>query len=71
MEYDESILHITPRDEAVGYKHVFQLDVTKDLADSRIRSPLGCFNPNQIFMDNDVQLLLDHLENFYYPEEKE
>lgn len=71
LEYDPEILHITPRDEAVGYKHVFQLDVTKDLADSRIRSPLGCFNPNQIFMDNDVQLLLDHLENFYYPEEKE
>lgn len=65
LEYDPELLHITPRDEAVGYKHVFQVDVTKDLADSRIRSPMGCFKPNQIFMDNDAQLLINHLKSYY------
>lgn len=63
--YDEDLLHITERDRMVGYKHVFQCEVTKDFANSRIRSPIGAFAPNQIFMDNDVQLLMDHLAKYY------
>lgn len=65
LPYDENLLHITERDRLVGYKHVFQCDVTKELANSRIRSPIGCFASNQIFMDNDTQLLIDHLNKYY------
>lgn len=65
LPYDENLLHITERDRLVGYKHVFQCEVTKEFANSRIRSPIGCFAPNQIFMDNDMQLLLDHLCRYY------
>lgn len=65
LPYDENLLHITARDRAVGYKHVFQCDVNKHMANSRIRAPLGCFAENQIFMDNDLQLLLDHLDRYY------
>lgn len=65
LEYDPEYLHITSRDEAVGYKHIFQCEPTKELADSRIRSPLGCFNEKQVFIDNNCQLLLDHLNKYY------
>lgn len=65
LPYDENLLHITTRDEAVGYKHVFMCDVTKAFANSKIRSPIGCFAENQIFMDNDCQALLDHLDKYY------
>ena len=65
LPYDENLLNITERDRLVGYKHVFQCDVTKEFANSRIRSPIGCFDSKQIFMDNDTQLLLDHLNKYY------
>lgn len=62
---DPELLHITPQDEAVGYKHVFQTQITKDTVGERIRSPLGMFAPNQTYMDNDCQLLLNHLGEYY------
>lgn len=64
LPYDDNLLHITTRDKTVGYKHVFQCEVTKEFANSRIRSPIGCFKDNQIFMDNDLQLLMDHIEAY-------
>lgn len=63
--YDENYLQITPRDEAVGYKHCFQCEPTRDIADCRIRSNIGCFNEKQVFINNDCQLLLDHLDKYY------
>lgn len=65
LPYDENMLHITERDRRVGYKHIFQCEPTKELADSRIRSPIGCFNEKQVFIDNDCQLLLEHLNKYY------
>lgn len=70
LPYDENMLHITERDRAVGFKHVYQCEVTKDMANSRIRSPIGCFKPEQIFMDNDLQMLLDHLDSYFGKEEE-
>lgn len=62
---DPSLLHITPQDEMLGYKHVFQTQLTKATVGERIRSPMGLFTPQQTFMDNDAQLLLDHLNGYY------
>ena len=62
---DPALLHITPDDQLLGYKHVFQTRLTAKTKGERIRSPIGMFAPNQTYMDNDAQLLLDHLHNFY------
>jgi hypothetical protein len=62
---NNKLLHIEPEDEALGYKHVFQTRVTKATVGERIRSPMGMFTHEQTFMDNDAQLLLDHLHEFY------
>lgn len=64
-DQDPSLLHISLQDEALGYKHVFQTQLTKATVGERIRSPMGMFAPNQTYMDNDAQLLLDHLHEFY------
>lgn len=64
MEYDPNLLHITEEDELLGFKYVFQTRLTKETAGSRIRSQIGLFNKNQTYMDNDVELLLQHLENY-------
>lgn len=63
--YKSDLLHITETDELLGYKHVFQTRLTKDTTGERIRSPLGMFEVNETFMDNDVNLLLKRLNEFY------
>lgn len=62
---DPELLHISPQDEALGFKHVFQTQLTKQTVGDRIRSPMGMFTREQTFMDNDAQLLLDHLHAYY------
>lgn len=66
-DQDPELLHITADDELVGFKHVFQTRLTKQTTGERIRGPMGLFSPNQTYMDNDAQALLDHLHRFYGP----
>ncbi len=63
--YQSDLLEITPEDEAVGYKHVFQTKPTKDTVHERIRGPMGMFTTAQTFMDNDIQKVLDHMHRYY------
>lgn len=63
--YGSELLHISEEDEMLGYKHVFQTRLTKATVGERIRSPMGLFTKEQTYMDNDAQLLLDHLHKFY------
>ena len=64
-DYKSDLLTITPEEEALGFKHVFQTKLTKDTINERIRSPMGMFSTAETFMDNDVQKLLDHLHTYY------
>lgn len=63
--YKSELLNISEQDEMLGYKHVFQTQLTKSTTGERIRSPMGMFTREQTFMDNDSQLLLDHLGSYY------
>lgn len=62
---DPTLLRITPDDEALGFKYVFQTKLTKQTIGERIRGPMGLFKENQTYMDNDVGLLLDHMIKYY------
>ena len=64
-KYKNDLLHISPRDEAVGYKHVFQTNVTKDTVQERMRSPMGLFSDTETFIDNDILLVLARLHDYY------
>lgn len=63
--YDDQLLRITEDERIDGYKHVFQTRPTKKTVGERIRSPIGMFTREQTFMDNDAQLLLDHVKAYY------
>ena len=63
--FGSKLLTITDEERELGYKHVFQTRPTKNTTGERIRSPMGMFDRSQTFMDNDVQLLLDHLHEYY------
>jgi hypothetical protein len=64
-KYGSNLLTITEEDKDLGYKHVFQTRLTKQTVGERIRSPMGMFNKEHTYIDNDCQLLLGHLKEFY------
>jgi hypothetical protein len=63
--YSSDLLNITEQDELLGFKHVFQTQLTKETIGERIRSPMGLFDQQQTFMDNDAGMLLKHLTKYY------
>lgn len=60
-----SLLNVTEEEEALGFKHCFQTKLTKATTGKRIRSPIGMFSRVETYMDNDCQLLLQRLNEFY------
>lgn len=63
--YKNNLLTITPDDQMLGYKHVFQTRLTKDTVNERLRGPMGLFSTQETYINNDIQLVLDRLDEFY------
>lgn len=64
-EYENDMLTITEEEKAVGFKHVFQTQITSDTAHERIRAPMGMWSRNETFIDNDVQYVLERAKQYY------
>jgi len=64
-DYKNDLLTITPEDEMLGFKYVFQTRLTKDTVHERIRGPIGMWTNQETFIDNNTQFLLDRLRNYY------
>lgn len=63
--YKNSLLNITPQEEMLGFKHVFQTQLTKATVGERIRGPMGMWSIEETYIDNDVQLVMDRLHEYY------
>lgn len=63
--YENDLLHITDRDKKLGYKHVFQTLPTAGTVNEKMRSPMGMFEDNETFIDNDASQLFNRLEEYY------
>lgn len=63
--YKNDMLNITEDEEILGFKYCFQTMLTKQTIGERIRSPMGMFSRNQTYIDNDAQVLLDYINNYY------
>lgn len=63
--YQSEMLNITPEEEALGFKHCFQTRLTKDTIHSRLRAPLGMWDTNETFIDNNIQHVLKRLRDYY------
>lgn len=63
--YSNDMLTITEDEELLGFKYCFQTKLTKQTLGERIRSPMGMFKKEETYIDNDVQILLDHLKQYY------
>jgi len=64
-DYGSGLLNVTPEEEALGFKYVFQTKITKDTVNERLRGPLGLFETKETFIDNNIQLVLDRLHEYY------
>ena len=64
-EYKNDLLNITDRDKKVGYKNVFQTMITADTVNTRISTPMGMFSDAETYIDNDVALLLQRMNEYY------
>lgn len=67
--YQSSLLNISAEEEALGYKYVFQTRLTKATVNERIRGPLGMWSTEETFIDNDVQLVMNRLHEYYAEED--
>ena len=64
-EYGSPLLTITPEEEALGFKYVFQTKINKETVNERLRGPLGLFDTKETFIDNNMQLVLNRLKEYY------
>ena len=68
-DFENDMLTITDEERMLGFKHVFQTRKDKAMVHSRIRSPMGLFSVKETFIDNNAQLLVDHLKEYYTEDE--
>lgn len=64
-KYANDLLTISPREEAVGFKYVFQTLPTKETIGERMRGPFDLFTDAETFIDNDAGMLLDVLDDYH------
>lgn len=63
--YKNDLLVVTPEEEMLGFKHVFQTSITKDTVHERIRSPRFMWKTAETFIDNDAMKVLNRIKEFY------
>lgn len=64
-DYGSDLLNITSEEQALGFKYVFQCKLTKDTVNERLRGPLGLFDTKETYIDNNIQLVLNKLRDYY------
>ena len=46
-------------------KYVFQTRITKESAGEKMRSAMGLWNRDELYIDNDLALVFNRLNEFY------
>lgn len=64
-DYQSKLLTITEDEEELGFKHTLQTRITKDTVNERIKSPKNMFAKNETYIDGNIQLVLDRLNEYY------
>jgi hypothetical protein len=59
------LLIITEEEEILGFKYCYQTKITKETVNERMRSSLGMWERPETYIDNDAQLIIDRLHQYY------
>lgn len=65
QQEESGLLHISDKERALGYKYVFQVNPTQKTSHYRVRGPIGLFDDNIVYMDNDAEKLLSIISAYY------
>lgn len=60
-----SMLNLTEADEEDGFKHVFQTRTTKQTVGDRLRAPLGLFQREELYIDNNIAPVIKKMIKYY------
>jgi len=60
-----ALFTITPLEEQLGFKYVFQTSLTKETVNERIRAPMGMWNTDETYINNNLQNVIDRLHEYY------
>lgn len=59
------LYNVSEDEEELGFKYVYQTRLTKETVNERMRSPVGLWQKNETFIDNNIQYVLDRLHEYY------
>lgn len=65
LTHECDLLTITPREERLKHKYVFQTDLTEETVNERIRGPFGMWEENELYIDNNIANVLNRLHEYY------
>lgn len=63
--YSNDFLNITDKERRLGFKYVFQTDLTADTIHERIRGPMAMWDESETFIDNNIAYVLQRLREYY------
>lgn len=62
---ENDLLHITDEEREDGFKYVFVTRVTKDSVGEKMRSAMGLWKRNELYIDNDLNQVFERLKQYY------
>lgn len=62
---ENDLLHITDEEREDGFKHVFCTRITKDYVGEKMRSAIGLWKRNELYIDNDLNQVFQRLRDYY------
>lgn len=65
LKIENELLNITDAEREDGVKYVFCTRVTKETAGSKMRSAMGLWGRNELYIDNDMDLVFKRLRTYY------
>lgn len=65
MKISNKLLNITDAEREDGVKYVFCTRVTKETAGSKMRSAMGLWSRDELYIDNDLNLVFGRLNEYY------
>ena len=63
--FENDLLKITDEEREDGVKYVFVTRITKETAGSKMRSAMGLWKRNELYIDNDMDLVFKRLHQYY------
>lgn len=63
--FENDLLHITDEEREDGFKFVFTTRITKETVGEKMRSAMGLWKRNELYIDNDLNQVFARLKEYY------